>query len=86
MQSSGTGHALGSTRAGGQDDGSLHKLPQTTSRKTLKQEGGCPYLTLRVFVWGGAREGYFKMTLVVDLILFSVLGRRPGGSSKKTII
>ena len=30
MQSSGAGHTLGSTRAGGQDDGSWHKLPQTT--------------------------------------------------------
>ena len=29
MQSSGAGHTLGSTRLGGQDDGSLHKLPQT---------------------------------------------------------
>ena len=28
MQSSGAGHTLGSTRAGGHDDGSLHKLPE----------------------------------------------------------
>ena len=37
MQSSGADHTLGSTRAGGQDDGSLNKFPQIRKSVVLKK-------------------------------------------------